>query len=216
MVFFLVLQSTYHAVELAFYEDEQERDRMSLDKTIASKELLRAIDRLLARQNIPFKELSFIAVNQGPGPFTTLRVVIATVNGLSFATKVPLVGVDGFDALLAETKKEEAIQVVLLNAFNRDVYYAIAKDNQVEKGYRNIDLLFDDLRKQLPEKKIFLSGNGTLLYRSIIEEKMGDQAIILPKPEIPSLTYLAQLGLSQWQQGSIHNQLQPIYLKRPL
>src|SRR3990170_4281291 len=137
MTLFLSIQNTYEAIEIALFKDDQLVAALKEDKSRASKELIPLIAYLLLRARITMKDLAFIAVNQGPGPFTTLRVVIATVNGLSFATNVPLVGIDSLDAFLEEYKNSEHPTIILLNAFNNDVYYAIKKvdDPKPEKGY---------------------------------------------------------------------------------
>src|SRR5471030_2525471 len=98
MKHYLSIQNTYTHVEMALFQDGQLINWVSEDKLRASKHFILLIAGLLQEHQIKFSDLSFVAVNQGPGPFTTLRVVIASVNGLSYATKIPLVGIDALDA----------------------------------------------------------------------------------------------------------------------
>ena len=54
---------------------------------------------LLEHERLALAEIDAFAVATGPGSFTGLRIGIATMQGLAFATGKPLIGVSGFDAL---------------------------------------------------------------------------------------------------------------------
>jgi tRNA threonylcarbamoyl adenosine modification protein YeaZ len=64
------------------------------------EELLGRVETLLADANIPIGELGGFVVGTGPGAFTGLRVGLATVKGLAFALRLPVVGVPTGEALL--------------------------------------------------------------------------------------------------------------------
>ena len=97
----------------------------------ASSLLVPYIKQILEKNSLKISDLDFICADQGPGAFTSLRVTIATINGISFASKIPLIGIDGLDALNQETlsdvmlKKQGVpeILIVLLNAYNNEVYF---------------------------------------------------------------------------------------------
>lgn len=68
------------------------------DKTISSarahsEKLLKTINQLLVQTKKSVKDIAGIAVVQGPGSFTSLRVGITTANALGFALDIPVVGV---------------------------------------------------------------------------------------------------------------------------
>src|SRR5437868_6376175 len=100
--YYLAVQNSYHAIDVALCCNGQVLRCITEDKKHASKYFIALLSRLLQEQQCTFAQVAFMAVNQGPGPFTTLRVIISSVNGLSFATQKPLIGVDGLDALLCE------------------------------------------------------------------------------------------------------------------
>ena len=95
---YLALQSTYSSVDLALFENQQCISFVQISKFTASSELIPAVKTSLAEHSMPLRELDFICANLGPAPFTTLRTTIVTVNGLGFATQIPLVGVNGLEA----------------------------------------------------------------------------------------------------------------------
>ncbi len=221
MSIFLTIQNTYHDVQLALFNKTLLLEQSNIDKKQASKMLTVELKQLLAHHSIALQKLPFIAVNQGPGPFTTLRVVIACVNGLSFASNIPLIGVDAFDAMLAEWNDPAyPITIVLFNAFSEDVYFAIQQPKTpICKGYNNIDLLLEQCT-DLPGTIRFI-GNGTQLYAQKIKDSLGDRAYI-PEPtadcssvNYSSIAQIAKLGYQQWntvKKGS--RQLLPLYLKK--
>lgn len=217
MAHFLVLASNYETVKIALFEEERIVAADSLSKQAASKDIVVCLDRLLAQRQIKLTDLDFCAMNQGPGPFTTLRTVIATANGISFATKLPLVGVNELESLLKEYRDEHYPRtVVLLNAFNQDAYYSYWAENRIISDCANIDLLLQKVKNIYPSESVRFIGNGAALYRQKINDCFGDKAFIPdPLPESSSVEQIAHLALEKWQTESTRcTQIQPLYLKQ--
>ncbi len=215
---FLTVQNTYHHLELALFIDNHLIDTRTENKHNASKCFVMLLDDLLRNQNCSLPDISFIAANQGPGPFSTLRVVIASVNGLSFATNIPLIGVDGLNAFLQEYyDPKHPNTVVLLNAFAGDVYFGIQQNTQESTvGYKKINLLLHDLQKQIPDKPIRFLGNAVELYQDKIYNTFKSRTVIpAPLPHFCSIKQVGLIGLEQWKkQDGLTHQLFPLYLKK--
>ena len=186
-----------------------------LHKFDASRLLITAIDSLLAAHNLTRSQLNFIAVNQGPGPFTTLRTVLSTVNGLAYALSVPLIGVDGL-AAFADEVYTGGVTAVMLNAFNHDLYFALKiGDTIVDRGCKNGAMLIAQLKSALSGKPIFCVGNRVELWRSALEAELSGQLIIPdPMPQTVSIKQVAAVAQRQWQEGVPGStSLMPTYLK---
>ena len=215
---YLAIQTTYEQLQIGLYQEYKLLDSIYGDKKESSKYIVIHIDTLLVRNNLSLKDFSFIAVNQGPAPFTSLRVVIATVNGLSFAANIPLVGVDGLEAFVQEqTDGNLPYTVALINAYNNDVYYAIQAPNQIlQKGCKNIEEFLHELKNQFNDQKIRFIGNGTALFKGLITDTFGNNEFIPdPIPEYPSLEQIALIALNQWHnKEKIFNHILPLYLKK--
>ncbi len=117
-VFHLVIHSGYQALSIGLYNGAQNVAIQTLDKKTVSAYLMQSILDLLREHTLTFSDLSFIAAHSGPAPFTTLRVGIATANGIGFATGLPLMGINGLEAL----SKIYPEYTVILNAFCDDIY----------------------------------------------------------------------------------------------
>lgn len=206
-IMYLILQSTYTDIELALFKDGTQKDKHTISKTDATSLLIPTIDIILKDNSLELKDLEFIGINQGPAPFTTLRVVVATVNGLAFATGVPLVGADGLSAILKETDSANAIAV--LNAFSKDVYYAY----QDKKGCKNIDELLTYLATEKQNVNLFFVGNGATLYKDKILEKFPNSQID-EKLDYCNLKSIAEICFDKFnRKEGISNKLKPMYLK---
>jgi tRNA threonylcarbamoyladenosine biosynthesis protein TsaB len=72
------------------------RHRMSL-----SRDLLPAIDVLLARAQTGWVEIEAVAVGLGPGSFTGLRIGLVTAKSLAWAADRPVIGISSLAALVA-------------------------------------------------------------------------------------------------------------------
>ncbi len=209
----MAIQNTYHEVQLALCKDGILGSVISLDKTVASKECINAIDELLRNHCVSLADLSFIAVNQGPGPFTTLRVVISTVNGLSFARRIPLVGINSLQALARE--HNAPYKVVLLNAFAGDVYYLIHADGIQTMGAAKTESVLQLVIEKIPHDQILFLGNGCVLYQEAIKATFANRAHLSDTvQEAPSLAAIAHGAVQKFRTNkSVCYQLQPLYYK---
>jgi|ERR1700733_14876216 tRNA threonylcarbamoyl adenosine modification protein YeaZ len=215
MPFFIALQSTYTHLEIGLFKANQTIARVAIDKTLATKDSIAQLDSLLRQNHLHLRDITFIAANQGPAPFTTLRVAISMVNGLAFASGIPLVGIDGLHGFLAEYAHTNAAIVVLLNAFGNDVYYAMQSAGLTMTGIASTSSIIVDIAQKIPDQPILFLGNGITPCLATIKATFGNRALFLdPNPATMSLNHLAQLALAQWHnKQNITTQIQPSYYK---
>lgn len=214
---FLVVQARYQNYEVGLFNTLECIDYEIHPKSEASKTLIPTIQNLFKRNFISFPEIAAIGINQGPGPFTSLRIIITTVNGIAFATKIPLIGCNSLEALLLENQDDRWLTTIaLLNACNNDVYYAIQKESaEIIYGCSNANILLKKLYQDYQNTPIRFIGNGVLLAKESIHALFGTYAYI-PDPliEETSLNQLAKMTLHAYaQKKEFSTQLLPIYLK---
>lgn len=216
MTYSLILQSDYNNVSLALCKDGTILATSTDTKHNASKNIVSQMNTLLKNHRLTWTDLTFIGLNQGPAPFTTLRVIITTANGLNFAQKLPLVGVDGIKTFLEEQQHSTPVTVVLLNAFAKDLYFGIKQDNKIiSTGWENHKILFESLHKDYPNVPITFVGNGITLFEKELKEVFGEYAEI-PEPltSYCSLESVVTQAYTQWdQKENVHDMLLPLYLK---
>jgi|GEM_PF-616425 len=250
MTLFLTLNGTFQHVEIGLFQDTKLLKTIIIKNSNTNKLIIPTIDSLLKEESLSLTNLAFIAANQGPGPFTTLRTILTTINALNFASNIPIIGIDSLIGLAREydahlhshmythagtdtntdtntntniNSNPEPPIIVLLDAFNNDVYYCIKKKeaDSYQTGYTKIDILLatlptflalstsDSLSPEilslgtLSQKKIIFIGNAAILHKDKIA------AIDSCSPVFPdqlplhcSLYYLGMLALEQWSLSS--------------
>jgi tRNA threonylcarbamoyl adenosine modification protein YeaZ len=209
---YLAIHSTYDAVEIALCYNNAIQNRISSNKIHASAQSIPALDALLKNQNLSIHDLTCIVAHVGPAPFTTLRVVLATVNGIQAATSIPLIGINGLDALMRQYQQPSYVTICLLNAFNQDVYYAI---DSTKKGCQNIKSFLAEIAATYPQQALQFVGNGARMHHALITELFGSYAHLPdPLPDICSLDQIQQDGFRAWHESKGQKTaLIPCYLK---
>jgi len=65
-----------------------------------AERLLPLLEELLAEAGWGWHDLAALAVGEGPGNFTGIRIAVAAARGLALGLKVPAIGVSTFEALV--------------------------------------------------------------------------------------------------------------------
>jgi tRNA threonylcarbamoyladenosine biosynthesis protein TsaB len=211
---FLVAQSTHDEIQVGFFSHSLLTAQRSIPKFNACQQLTFVINDIVKQHVTDSSHLDFIGINQGPAPFNTLRALISSANGIAFATQIPLVGANGLKALY--TTSRAAQPVVLLNAFNQEVYYAYKKQADLALGVAKFDEIIPAILLHMPHGVITFLGNGSRMYQKQIVTAFGkraefqtsDTAVNLP------LEVLGRICLNKFKQGEHVFALTPLYLKR--
>ena len=213
---FLALTNNYQQTWIAIFDRFHLIDSLIEDNKKISKNIFLNIDQLLKKNKLSLEDLSFYAANQGPGPFTTARSILTSLNGLACATKKLLVGINGIETFLDEQYDANCdYTIVLNNAFCNDVYYAILdRGENYEIGCVQFDIMIEIINT--------LPGNKIKLIGSIIEEKkieLGDRVkkfLVIPK-QVPINASIESIGIKAYRQWlkkeNITQELLPLYLK---
>lgn len=215
----LLINPGYEYIEIGLLSHQTVLESCAVHKHIASRDLITKIDELLVNNNTNLNGINFIGVNTGPGPFTTLRVAIATINGLAYSSRIPLIGIDGLDAWILQEKPACTSEylAIVLNAYSEDVYYAIYNNGngQIIKGCEQIDAFrnrLETIAKDCTHKPfITLVGNGvknlnelTALGATVNADNATDHC---------SLQSIARLSYQAWTNGDKKTMLLPQYMK---
>src|SRR5664279_1535335 len=152
----------------------------------------------------PLPDLDAIVVGLGPGPFTGLRVGIATAAALGDALDIPVHGVPSHDALARCVGPLADVLLVVTDARRREVYLsAYGRD-----GRR----LFGPLVARPAAVPELLAGPGAPLLDGIIDPAITRPGAVAGDPLSGGLVERAAVALLT---GAVPGPLTPLYLRRP-
>ena len=163
---------------------------------------------------IPFDA---VAVSQGPGSYTGLRIGVSEAKGLCFGLKVPLISVPTLELLACTTMfrnyfEEDVLYCPMIDARRMEVYSAVydnALNDVVPVGAYVIDEhTFSDL---LDNRRIVFAGNGSTKCKDVIKHRNA----IFVEGIVPLATDMLALAERAFRNGQFEDvaYFEPFYLK---
>lgn len=186
-----------------------------------SARLMPALDFLLKEAGWEIKDIDLLAVSQGPGSFTGLRIGMATAKGLAQALKIDLVGVPTLKFWAASFSGGEGLVLPLLDARRNEFYTALYRKEQDAM----IELLkpSQERMEELPrllekyEGPIWAVGDAVSRDAEMLRKVFGSRLKVAPESlRLPRPSVLAQLAAEQIKESEPGNYklLGPLYLRQ--
>lgn len=153
------------------------------DNKTHSVKMLPSIEYILDASGVDPKELEAIAVTNGPGSYTGLRIGVTTAKTFAYTLQIPLVGINTLDALAAscEPQSDDTLVCPLIDARNARVYAAIYKNGNILQETQALDCaeLCENL-KEIESAKILFTGDGAVSNKKLIADILGERAVFVP------------------------------------
>ncbi len=218
----LSVDSSANAASVAVTEDEKLICECVVNnKKTHSQTLLPMIDKALKDSECSLSDIDLIAVTNGPGSFTGLRIGVATVKGLCHGAKKPVVGISTLECMAYNLPYCEHIICPIMDARREQVYNGVYEWSGEElvqiKEPRAMAL--EELLAEFEniDKKVVFLGDGVPVYREIICKAMGDKALFAPEgAQIQRASSLAPIARKRFEKGEATSsyELLPVYLRK--
>ena len=178
-------------------------------------ELAPSVQELLSRTGHGMKDVQALGVAIGPGSFTSLRVGLSFVKGLSLARHLPIIGVPTLDVLATAQPVQDIPLAAVLQAGRGRLavaWYHASENRWQATGSPSVSTA-EELAGQIKSTTL-VCGELSENERQILGHK--HKNIILASPAAcarrPGL--LAELAWQRWQAGDTNSPaaLAPIYL----
>lgn len=207
----LALDTATPAITVALHDADDGRTLASSDQNDARHHgelLLPAVDRVLREAGCGLRDVSAIVVGVGPGPYTGLRVGLATAESFAAALGIPVHGLCTLDGIAYASGLDSPF-VVATDARRKEVYWARYADCRTRVGEPAVDRPAE-IADQLAG--VPAVGAGALLYADSFPGVRRD----LPAEQ--SAAALARLAAEKLARGRADDEFlppRPLYLRRP-
>jgi tRNA threonylcarbamoyladenosine biosynthesis protein TsaB len=127
-----------------------------------AEKLVSLVDAALKQANLRLVDLAAVAVSQGPGSYTGLRIGVSTAKGIAYALDIPLIGINTLQAMAASQKIAEGEYVVaVLDARRQEVYTQTFGDSLQELSPIEAVVLEEGVFASILEKgRVHFVGDG--------------------------------------------------------
>lgn len=128
-----------------------------------------AIKEILNENHLNFQQLDAIAVSEGPGSYTGLRVGMATAKGLCYVLNKPLITINTLQMMASAARsKYEGFLCPMIDARRMEVFTAVF-DQELNFILPPVNLILDEnsFHDLLQEKSILFFGNGAHKFQQI-------------------------------------------------
>ena len=175
-----------------------------------SEKLFEVIQSVLDQASISQNDLKVIAVSNGPGSFTGLRIGMSAAKGIAQSLSVPIIPVPTFEALAFQISKylPEDSYFAISNRVGRDELY-FAKFQIKGNSY-----IFKEELKIIPISEIFSSSKSIAVFGNFGESNTVEK-IILRQISAPDPEFVAEWAFRFGADKIIYDidNIEPNYIK---
>lgn len=171
------------------------------------------IQEILKENGLNPDDLDAVAVSQGPGSYTGLRIGVAAAKGLCFSLDIPLLSISTLTSLAYQVSSEESVFIFpLLDARRMEVYTAgfTAEKKEVAKAEAKI-LEEDSFNVFLQKGKVTFIGDGADKFQKICKHRNAQ----FRGSSLPSAKEMVSLAQLKFQEEDFEDvaYFEPFYLK---
>jgi len=213
----LAIETATEACSVALLHGEALIDRTELAPRRHAELVLPMAEDLLAEAGLTRRQLDAIAVGQGPGAFTGVRLAISVAQGLALALDIPVVPVSSLAALAMQAPRNGTAILAAIDARREEIYagtFGFNRDGLVEPlGLEHVLPAADLI---LPEAEAWnVLGTGWSAYGDAIRERLPTAPRWADGDRYPQACDVARLAAPLFVAGKgvPPEQALPVYLR---
>lgn len=217
MAYILNIETATPVCSVALSENGQVLSmKTSEEQNIHSEKLTLFIEDLFRDSGIRLQALAAVAVSEGPGSYTGLRIGASVAKGLCYALDIPLIAVGTLPAMAEAMRRQyadaNARYCPMIDARRMEVYTALydAQGGELEAVSTKI-IDAESFQDILSKNKIVFGGDGASKCRDII---VSSNAIFLDDFRY-SAEGVSALSFEKWEQKDFADTayFEPFYFK---
>ncbi len=181
-----------------------------------SKYLHVFIDKLFKKTKLSPSDLSAVAISEGPGSYTGLRIGASAAKGMCFALDIPLISLDTMHILSRRIECSEGYIIPAMDARRDEIYYSIFQSNnckipELVEETNSIILTTDSFMNYFKSSTVNFVGN----CNEKIMDFLNHENIFFSDYILPSANEMGILSYSKYVKKQFVDvaEFQPKYLK---
>lgn len=169
------------------------------------------IEEAISEAGITVQDLVAIAVSQGPGSYTGLRIGVSAAKGLCFALNIPLIAVDTLQTLASQAKVTDGKIISMLDARRMEVYSEIFNANLEVEREIQAEVITEDSFAEYKDVLYFV-GDCTEKCKPVLTK---DNFVFLEDIKYPSASAMSKISFDKYQKSDTVDvaYFEPYYLK---
>lgn len=169
------------------------------------------IEEIINEAGIDMKDLAAIAVSQGPGSYTGLRIGVSAAKGLCYALDIPLIAVDTLRTLASKVTVTEGLIVPMIDARRMEVYSAVFSSSLEKKREVLAEIITESSFEDIQETVYFV-GDCNEKCKAVLTK---DNFVFLDDIKYPSANEMSTLSFDKYKKSDTVDvaYFEPYYLK---
>ena len=217
--YILSIESSGIICSVALHKNEELLDCIeSTETNVHGEKLAVFIDEILKKNALTPSDLSAIAVSEGPGSYTGLRIGVSVAKGMCYALSIPLISIDTLKSLahamlMAQDKLDvDTVFLPMIDARRMEVYLA-GFDTNLNKIITTKPVILEEEFYSGLEKTqtYYIAGSGASKVNYEV-----DGLKMIKKEEIGlTAKYIGALALAKFRENDFEDvaYFEPVYLK---
>ena len=174
------------------------------------------IDSIVQYAGYQMADLSAVAVSEGPGSYTGLRIGASTAKGLCFSLDIPLVVVNTLQAMangMRRFAEAGSLLCPMIDARRMEVYYLLMDtDGKIVQASRPKIIEETSFEEELQSQKVYFFGDGATKVQSLLGNQSNARFVA---DIVPSAIEVGEIGWEKFSAGEFADvaYFEPFYLK---
>lgn len=158
-------------------------------------------------------EMSAIAVSEGPGSYTGLRIGVSTAKGFAYTLQIPLIAVPTLDIMLEAVRGKfpgDHYLCAMMDARRMEVYIKM-EDHTGGERWKTQPMILEAHTFKEQQDPVYLFGNGMPKFREIAAQ----DNLIFIEDIYPDAANMGRMALEKYQSNAFEDvaYFEPNYLK---
>ena len=169
------------------------------------------IEEVITEAGISVQDLAAVAVSQGPGSYTGLRIGVSAAKGLCFALNLPLIAIDTLQTLASQANVSDGKIIPMIDARRMEVYSEIFNANLEVERKIEAEVITEDSFASYTET-IYFVGDCAEKCKPVLTK---ENFVFLEDIKFPSAAAMSKISYDKYQKSDTVDvaYFEPYYLK---